>query len=204
MLRQPREAIIAPPNSGPHAPAMAVSALQIPIACARSFGCGYASRRMARDEGRNIAAPAPWRMRASTRVARPGANPQAAEAAVKTTRPVRKSRFAPSRSPRPPARSKRLAKVSVYPSMTQESPSTSVPRPAWMLGTATLTAVVSSSAMPRPKLVVTSVQRAWDAFRATGASCSTLWTRAVCIGIPLDWPCMDARRAYGDPAHLCF
>ena len=40
MLRQPSEATIAPPNSGPQAPAMAVSALQTPIACARSFACG--------------------------------------------------------------------------------------------------------------------------------------------------------------------
>ena len=59
MLRQPREATKAPPKSGPQAPAMAVRALQIPIACARSFACGYASRRMASEEGMNIAAPAP-------------------------------------------------------------------------------------------------------------------------------------------------
>src|SRR5215470_5372476 len=41
--------------------------------------------------------------------------------------------------------------------MTQESPRRSVCKLAWMLGTATLPAVTSSSAIPSPKLVATSV-----------------------------------------------
>src|SRR5262245_24539576 len=41
--------------------------------------------------------------------------------------------------------------------MTQESPRRSVCKLAWMLGTATLPAVTSSSAIPNPKLVAMSV-----------------------------------------------
>src|SRR5713101_2288194 len=112
---------------------------------------------MESDDGMNSAAPIPWITRAAISDRASGASPQAADAAVKSRSPAAKSRFAPRRSASPPERSSRLAKLSVYPSMTQESPRRSVFRLAWMLGTATLPAVTSSSAMPRPKLVATSV-----------------------------------------------
>jgi len=148
-----------PPTSGPLPPAIEVSALQKPIACARSRGSGYARAMSASDEGMNRAAPSPCSIRAPMSNPTVGATPQSSEATVNRTRPLEKTRRAPSRSPRPPARSSALAKASVYPSMTQDSPAIPVPRSFWMLGTATFPAVTSSSAIPSPKLVATSVQR---------------------------------------------
>src|SRR5712664_1878590 len=105
------------------------------------------------------AAPVPWSTRAAMSQPMSGAATHIAEAAVKTTSPAVNNRRAPRRSPRPPARSRRLANGNVYPSTTQERPAASVCRLARMLGRATLPAVTSSSAMPNPKLLAIKVNR---------------------------------------------
>src|SRR5215813_4890758 len=51
--------------------------------------------------------------------------------------------------------------------MTQDRPAMPVPRSSWMLGTATLPAVTSRSAIPSPKLVATRVQRGLTAREPT-------------------------------------
>ena len=99
-----------------------------------------------------------------------GAATHIAEAAVKTTSPAVNNRRAPRRSPRPPARSSKLANGNVYPSTTQERPAASVCRSARMLGRATLPAVTSSNAMPRPKLLAMRVNRGSGCGRGMHAS----------------------------------
>src|SRR5256712_6490295 len=116
------------------------------------------------------AAPVPWRTRAAMSHRMSGAATHIAEAAVKTTSPAVNNRRAPRRSPRPPARSRKLANGNVYPSTTQERPAASVCKVARMLGRATLPAVTSSSAMPSPKLLAMRVSRGAGCGRRMGGS----------------------------------
>src|SRR5436853_198646 len=73
-----------------------------------------------------------------------------------------------------------------------------------MLGTATFTAVMSSSAIPRPKLVAMSVQRAAAALLATGPllSSSTVRMMAADIG-DLPRTLHGCLAPCGRSAHLC-
>src|SRR2546428_5122465 len=116
------------------------------------------------------AAPVPWRTRAAMSHRMSGAATEIGEAAVETTSPAVNNRRAPRRSPRPPARSRKLANGNVYPSTTQERPAASVCKVARMLGRATLPAVTSSSAMPSPKLLAMRVSRGSGCGRRMGGS----------------------------------
>src|SRR4051794_14304989 len=131
------------------------------------------------DAGMKSAAPVPWSTRAAMSQAMSGAATHIADATVKTTSPAVNSRRAPRRSPRPPARSRKLANGNVYPSTTQERPAASVCRVARMLGRATLPAVTSSSAIPRPKLLATRVKRGSGCGRGMRASSHV--TRMGCM-----------------------
>jgi len=77
----------APPTRGPAATASPAMPPQMPTMAPRR-SAGQAAVRMVRLSGVTIAAPTPCTARAAIRVPAPGASAQAAEAAVKSSRPA--------------------------------------------------------------------------------------------------------------------
>ena len=85
------------------------------------------------------------------------ANPDQAEARVKTTSPAKYSFFGPNRSPSRPVMSNGTAYASKYALVTQTTLLMSVRSPVMTAGVATNTIVVSTMIMKKPS---TSAQRA--------------------------------------------
>ena len=107
--RQPAYSVRRPPTSGPIATASPIVAPQIPNAVPRSRPWNSCERIASETE--NIAAPpTPWRPRARLRKRGVVAEPQRAEARVKTTTPAMKTRLRPSQSPSVPAFSVQVAR----------------------------------------------------------------------------------------------
>ena len=79
------------------------------------------------------------------------ANPQAAEAAVKTISPIRKSCFGPYRSPRRPAVISRTAYTRMYAFKIHSTSDRPAFRCRLICGMATFTIVVSSRIMKKPR-----------------------------------------------------
>jgi hypothetical protein len=97
--------------------------------------------------GEMSAAPKPWSARKPMSIPDDVARPFSSEAVVKTTRPRRKSRFLPSRSPaRPPSRRK-PAKTRVYALMIHCRFVFEKCRAVLMCGIATFTIVASRTTM---------------------------------------------------------
>jgi len=90
-----------------------------------------------------MAPPAPWANRAAISIGWLTANPHSSEAAVNTTRPDRKTRLPPIRSPSRPASSSRPPNAIRYAFTTQASPEAEKPRSRWIVGRATVTIVPS-------------------------------------------------------------
>nr|WP_228501972.1 hypothetical protein [Plantibacter sp. VKM Ac-2885] len=103
----------APPRTGPSAVATAPPTAQTPRARARSRPPGNASRMSAMDAGSINAAPAPCRARAVMRTPIDGATAHAIDVTRKTATPTPNAGFAPNRSERLPARSRRAANSTV-------------------------------------------------------------------------------------------
>ena len=105
---------------------------------------------MARLAGVSSAPPTPWKTRAAISAEAEGANPQAIEASMNQTTPIRKIRRRPNRSPNEPPRRRKAARVSEYPVTTH----CRAPSEAWnerlMGGRAMPTTVASMAATPLP------------------------------------------------------
>ncbi len=101
--------VMIPPASRPiEAPAEATK-LKTPIARARSLGSGNIVTTMPRMTAELTAPPIPCRKRAAISIGWLTERPHNNEAAVNMTRPIRKIRLRPIRSPSRPASSKRPA-----------------------------------------------------------------------------------------------
>ncbi len=100
--RQESHDVSTPPASGPIATAAPTVAPQIPKAVPRSLpwnSCEISASAVANM----IAPPSPWTPRPTIRKSESFARPQAAEAIVKRTIPITKSRLRPKRSASDPA-----------------------------------------------------------------------------------------------------
>ena len=105
--------VSAPPSTSPTAlPPIAIAA-QIPSAFARSAPSLKVVEMIASAAGEMNAAPRPCSERAPISIPWLPESPSSRDAAVKTTRPPRKSRFRPSRSPARPPSSRKPPKTSV-------------------------------------------------------------------------------------------
>ena len=112
--RQENDWVSAPPSTSPTAEPPIAIAAQTPSARARSFPSANVVEMIESAAGEMSAAPRPCSARKPISIPEVPASPFSSDAAVKMTRPIRKSRFRPSRSPaRPPSRRK-PAKTSVY------------------------------------------------------------------------------------------
>jgi hypothetical protein len=106
--------VIAPPRTRPTAlPPIAIAA-HTPSAFARSAPSLNVVEMIASAAGEMNAAPRPCSARAAISEPSFCASPSSSDAMVKTTRPARKKRFRPSRSPTRPPRSRKPPKTSVY------------------------------------------------------------------------------------------
>src|SRR5271156_5879212 len=102
-----------PPTGGPSAAAIAATADQVLTATARREA-GTAASNSASELGISIAAPRAGTARAATSATNDPDSPHAADPSVNTTRPDRKMRRWPYRSPSRPAGFMNAAKTSVY------------------------------------------------------------------------------------------
>jgi hypothetical protein len=110
---QSRPCTTAPPTTGPTATPSPLMPPQMPTAAVRRFsGTAWASR--VRASGVTAAPPRPCTARAAVSCHDSVASPAAAEASVKTTRPIRNIRRRPIRSPIADAVSRNAANGSVY------------------------------------------------------------------------------------------
>ncbi len=96
--RQPTDSTSSPPTSGPAAMETPMTAPQTPIARARSRGSVKVLVMIDMATGFSIDPPTACTMRKITSVWRFGATEHSAEPAVKTARPVMKTRLRPIRS----------------------------------------------------------------------------------------------------------
>ncbi len=86
---------------------------------------------------------APWTNRAATSTGWLTARPQASDATVNSSRPARKTRLPPTRSPSRPASSSSPPKAIRYPFTTHSRLVAENPRSRWIGGSATVTMVPS-------------------------------------------------------------
>jgi hypothetical protein len=108
--RQPDASTSSEPTVGPAAAAAPPTAARIPSAPIRRLsGTDAISSDCA--EGTRAAAPMPWRARAAISTATDGAAAQPAEAPMKTTIPLTKTRRAPTRSATRPSGTSSAAKM---------------------------------------------------------------------------------------------
>ena len=146
-----------PPTSRPSEPPATETNTYAPIARARAAASGNSVTMIARITDAWAAAPTPWSRRAAISAPSLVANPHSSEANVKTTRPARKTRLRPARSPSRPASSSRLPKVTRKPLTTQVRSDWLKPRSCWMAGSATFTIVASRTIISWAKQTMISV-----------------------------------------------
>ena len=111
IARQLTSSVSQPPSSGPSASAIADTPAHMPIALPRSAG-GNVLVMIESVPGIISAAPQPWIAREATSQPSVGAKPIVAEAAAKTTTPIRKTLRRPKMSPRRPPVTSSTAKES--------------------------------------------------------------------------------------------
>ena len=105
--------VIAPPRISPTAlPPIAIAA-QTPSALARSAPSSNVVVMIASAAGEMNAAPSPWSAREPISIPELVERPSSSDAAVNTTRPNRKKRLRPSRSPTRPPSSRKPPKTRV-------------------------------------------------------------------------------------------
>ena len=135
-----------PPTSGPIATAAPTVAPQIPNAVPRSRPWN-SCESSASDVENMIAPPIPCSARARIRNSGSLAAPQRADAAVKITIPVTKTRLRPKRSATDPAVSVQVASASAYASTTHCRSENDAFSDLSIAGSATFTIVMSSRSM---------------------------------------------------------
>ncbi len=130
---------------GPAATAMPLTALQMPMAAARSGPWRKTFVMIARVAGKISAAPMPMSARLMMSPCALPIEPASAEVAPKATRPARSARLRPNLSPRPPAARSRPVKTSRYESTIHCSWRVVAASSSASVGSATLTIVPSST-----------------------------------------------------------
>ena len=150
---------IAPPTRGPSATARPPTAPQAPSATPRR-SAGTAALRRVRVSGTTIAAPVPWRARATMSVSMLLDSAAAADAPVKSARPTMNIRLRPNRSPSAAPVSSNTANVRVYALTVHSRPSKDAPSSRWMVGRAVLTTRLSSTTISNAMAVTAKVQSA--------------------------------------------
>ena len=115
--------------------------------------------------GEMSAAPSPWSARKPISIPDVEAIPFRNDAAVKMTRPIRKSRFRPRRSPTRPPSSRKPAKTSVYALITHCRLASLKPSAVWMCGSATFTIVASRTTMNCARQMITSTTQGFVEWR---------------------------------------
>jgi hypothetical protein len=154
--RQLTPEVSAPPISGPTATEAPAVAPQIPSAVPRSRPRN--SWAISASDVANIAAPpTPWSALKAFSITGPDASPQSSDETRNTTRPAPKTARWPSRSPSEPQTNITAASDSAYASIVHCRSLKDAPRSPAMLGSATLTIVMSSNSMNRPRDTVSSV-----------------------------------------------
>ena len=113
MDRQPMELTSTPPSTGPRAMLTPITAPQMPMAKARSFGIVKVLVMIAIATGFNIEPPTAWSMRNTMSRSRFGATLHRSEPATKIASPMRKVRRRPMRSAVDPDSMSRLARTRV-------------------------------------------------------------------------------------------
>ena len=101
--------VSSPPASRPSEPPATDTNTYALIARARSAACGNSVTMIARITDAWAAAPTPWSSRAPISAASLGAMPHSSEAAVKVTRPARKTRLRPSEVAEPAGQQQQAA-----------------------------------------------------------------------------------------------
>ena len=112
--RQENAWVSAPPSTRPTAEPPIAIAAQTASARARSFPSSNVVEMIESAAGEMSAAPRPCSARKPISIPEVDEMPFRNEAAVKMTRPIRKSRFRPRRSPARPPSKRKPAKTSVY------------------------------------------------------------------------------------------
>ena len=154
---QLRASVSRPPASSPSEPPATETNTYAPIARARSAASGNSVTMIARITDAWAAAPTPCSRRAAISAPWLGATPHKSDASVKTTRPARNTRLRPRRSPRRPARSSRLPKVTRKALTTHVRFAWLKPRSCWIDGRATFTIVTSRTIISCAKQTTISV-----------------------------------------------
>ncbi|MGD0605636.1 MAG: hypothetical protein ABSA53_18810 [Streptosporangiaceae bacterium] len=131
-----------PPSTGPSAGASVVGTVKMAEALTRSSG-GNTRNSMAIPTGASMPPPAPCRIRNATSSPRLDASPHAIEATVNTTMAASRTRLPPNRSPSQPDAGMNTARLTrkAIEMLSTEVALTLKSRP--MVGSATLTIVVS-------------------------------------------------------------
>ena len=170
--------ISQPPTNGPIAVVMPAKPDHAPIAAARSWRRKLASR-IARLPGVSSAPPTPWNARARMRSPDVGATAHASDATANHTTPTTKMRRRPSRSPSEPPKRRNAAKVNVYALTVHCRLVNPPPRSAPIRGSAMLTTVASSDAIPEPRIVATTTQRPRADFKTSSGAVSAIFSSPV-------------------------
>jgi hypothetical protein len=142
--------VSTPPASSPIEPPAEATKAYTPIARACSPRSGNMVTIMPRTTAEVIAPPIPCTNRPITSISWPCASPQNSDAAVKRTRPARKTVRRPIRSPKRPASSSRPPKAIRYAFTTQARLDWEKPRSSWIVGSATFTTVTSRTIISTP------------------------------------------------------
>ncbi len=161
-----------PPMIGPAATATPLTALQIPIALARSPGSVKVLVRIASVAGKISAAPTPISARPAMSISALPASPANADVAPNTTRPTMSARLRPYRSPSPPAASSRPVNTRRYASTIHWSWLVDASRAVERVGRATLTMVPSRTVTNTASETTARIaqRRSWTRSRVVGAS----------------------------------
>jgi hypothetical protein len=157
--RQPACSISTPPRTGPVAKETADPAAQTATARTRRAGSSKTWLSSESEVGSTSAAPTPSSAWAAMSAAAVGASVAATEPAAKVPRPARKTVRAPSRSAARPVDSRRPAKTSVYALATHSSVVGPADRSRAIDPSATLTTVVSSSTIEKPRVLASRTSR---------------------------------------------
>ena len=181
-----------PPASGPIATPSPDSPAQIEMARARSSGSPNTFVRMDSVLGMMNAAPKPCSARVVIKTPGVPAQADASEPAANKTRPAVSAVLRPKRSPRLPARSRKLAKTSVYASTIHCSALDPAPSSRTNDGSATLTIVPS---MPTISRLTHSTARIHQR-RGSGVTAASDMAR---VNQPERWGAGDDRATVHDP-----
>ena len=163
--RHENACVSAPPSTSPTAEPPIAIAAQTASARARSFPSSKVVEMIESAAGEMSAAPRPWSARNPISIPEVLEIPFRNDAAVKMTRPIRKSRFRPRRSPARPPSSRKPAKTSVYALITHCRLASLKPSAIWMCGSATFTIVASRMTMNCARQMMTSTTQGFVEWR---------------------------------------